>query len=127
MSFLVLLLRHYYIEQSVKNSPFKRNILRAIKVEYTVKSTYVSTNKANIQKVMEELRALGDVGVLYSSNLKEDGCSFEHFSIHKDAEEPNIITKFPAFKTFSTQLKIEGLLTQPQVIKLDMIGKSFDL
>ena len=59
--------------------------MRAVKVEYTVKPEYVSINKANIQKVMDELRALGDVGVLYSSYIKEDDCSFVHFSIHRDA------------------------------------------
>ena len=101
--------------------------MRAVKVEYTVKPGYVSTNKANIQKVMDELRALGDVGVLYSSYVKEDGCSFVHFSIHRDSEEPNIITTLPAFKAFSTQLKEEGLVTQPQAIKLDMVARSFDL
>ena len=30
--------------------------MRAVKVEYTVRPEYVSTNKANIQKVMDELR-----------------------------------------------------------------------
>ena len=101
--------------------------MRAIKVEYTVKPEYVSTNKANIQKVMEELRMLGDVGVLYSAYIKEDGCSFVHFSIHRDSEEPNIITSLTAFKEFSTQLKAEGLVTPPQAIKLDMVAKSFEL
>lgn len=101
--------------------------MKAIKVEYTVKPEYVNTNKANIEKVMQELRALGDVGVLYSSYLKEDGCSFVHFSIHRDHEEPNIITSLAAFKVFSTQLKAEGLVTQPQTVKLDMVAKSFDL
>ena len=101
--------------------------MRAVKVEYTVKPEYVSTNKTNIQKVMDELRALGDVGVLYSSYVKEDGCSFVHFSIHRDSEEPNIITTLASFKAFSAQLKAEGLVTQPLAVKLDMVGKSFDL
>ena len=101
--------------------------MRAVKVEYTVKPEYVSTNKANIEKVMDELRAMGDVGVLYSSYVKEDGCSFVHFSIHRASEEPNIITALPAFKAFSTQLKAEGLVTPPQSVKLEMVGKSFDL
>ena len=101
--------------------------MRAVKVEYTVKPEYVSTNKANIQKVMDELRALGDVGVLYSTYTKEDGCSFVHFSIHRDSDEPNIITSLAAFKTFSAQLKAEGLISPPQAIKLDMVAKSFDL
>ena len=33
--------------------------MRAVKVEYTVKPEYAATNKANIQKVMDELWALG--------------------------------------------------------------------
>ena len=36
--------------------------MRAVKVEYTVKPEYVETNKANIQKVMDELRSLGNTG-----------------------------------------------------------------
>ena|SRR5580765_8183961 len=100
--------------------------MKAIKVEYTVKPEYVSINKANIQKVMDELHGLGDVGVLYSTYIKEDGCSFVHFSIHRNAEEPNIIPSLEAFKAFSTQLKAEGLVTQPQNTKLDMVAKSFD-
>ena len=101
--------------------------MRAVKVEYTVKPEYVNTNKANIQKVMDELRALGDVGILYSSYIKEDGCSFVHFSIHRDPEEPNIITSLASFKAFSAQLKAEGLVTVPQAVKLDMVARSFDL
>ena len=101
--------------------------MRAVKVEYTVKPEYVDTNKSNIMKVMNELRALGNVGVLYSAYVKEDGCSFVHFSIHRDSEEPNIITSLAAFKAFSTQLKNEGLISPPQAIKLEMVAKSFDL
>ena len=58
--------------------------MRAVKVEYTVKPEYVATNKANIQKVMDELRSLGNTGILYSTYVKEDGVSFVHFSIHRD-------------------------------------------
>jgi hypothetical protein len=101
--------------------------MRAVKAEYTIKPDYVSTNKANIQKLMDELQALGDVGVLYSAYVKEDGCSFVHFSIHRDPVEPNIITSLEAFKTFSTQLKAEGLITQPQALQLEMVARSFEL
>jgi hypothetical protein len=101
--------------------------MRAVKVEYTVKPSYVDTNKANIQKVMDELRALGDVGILYSTYVKEDGCSFVHFSIHRDPDAPNIIPTLTAFKAFSTQLKAEGLIADPQSVKLEMVAKSFDL
>ena len=100
--------------------------MRAIKVEYTVKPEYVATNKANIQKVMDELRAMGNTGVLYSTYLKEDGVSFVHFSIHKDEE--NIIPSLSAFKVFSTQLNAEGLVGEaPKALKLEMVAKSFDM
>jgi hypothetical protein len=100
--------------------------MRAVKVEYTVKPEYVTINKANIQKVMDELRALGNTGTLYSAYLKEDGVSFIHFAIY-DSEE-NIIPSLPAFKAFSAQLKAEGLVGDaPHALKMDMVGKSFDL
>lgn len=99
--------------------------MRAVKVEYTVKPEYVATNKANIQKVMEELKSMGDTGTLYSTYIKEDGVSFVHFSIHNSEE--NIIPSLTSFKTFSTQLKAEGLAgAAPQAVKLEMIGSSFD-
>ncbi len=100
--------------------------MRAVKVEYTVKPEYVETNKANIQKVMDELRGLGNTGILYSTYIKEDGVSFVHFSIHKGEE--NIIPSLPAFQVFTTQLKAEGLAgNAPHALKLEMVAKSFDL
>jgi hypothetical protein len=100
--------------------------MRAVKVEYTVKPEYVNTNKANIQKVMDELHSKGDVGILYSTYIKEDGVSFVHFSIHKNEE--NILTTLPTFKAFTEQLKAEGLAGElPKALKLQMVAKSFDL
>ena len=100
--------------------------MRAVKVEYTVKPEYVATNKANIQKVMDELRSLGNTGILYSTYLKEDGVSFVHFSIHRGEE--NIIPSLAAFKVFNIQLKAEGLVGEaPKSLKLEMVAKSFDL
>jgi hypothetical protein len=101
--------------------------MRAVKVEYTVKPEYVTKNKANIQKVMDELRSLGDVGILYSTYIKEDGCSFVHFAIYREPGESNIITSLATFKAFNSQLKAEGLISPPQSAKLTMVGKSFDL
>ena len=98
--------------------------MRAIKVEYQVKPGYAETNKANIRKVMEELHALGDVGVLYSTYVKEDGVSFVHFAIYRTEE--NILPTLASFKDFNAQLKAEGLFTDPQAVKLNMVGKSFD-
>lgn len=100
--------------------------MKAIKVEYTVKPEYVAINKNNIQKVVAELRALGDTGILYSVYVKEDGCSFVHLAIYKNPDEPNLIPTLKTFQAFSKQLKEEGLATAPQSLNLSMVGKSFD-
>lgn len=100
--------------------------MKAVKVEYTVKPEYVETNKANIKKVMYELRALEDTGTLYSTYIKEDGISFVHFSIHSGEE--NIIPTLASFEVLSTQLKAEGLAGEaPKALNLTMVAKSFDL
>ena len=99
--------------------------MRAVKVQYAVKPEYVATNKANIQKVMDELRGMGNTGVLYSTYIKEDGVSFVHFAIYKGEE--NIIPSLSAFKSFTSQLRAEGLTgNPPQSINLEMVAKSFD-
>jgi hypothetical protein len=101
--------------------------MKAIKVEYTVKPEYVDINKANIQKVVDELRELGDVGILYSVYIKDDGCSFVHFAIYRNADEPNLIPTLKSFQAFNKQLKEEGIITAPQSLNLNMVAKSFDL
>ena len=101
--------------------------MNAIKVEYTVRPEYVETNKANIQKVMDELKASGNTGVLYSVYTKDDHCSFVHFAIYKNPDEPNIIPTLKAFQHFSKQLKEEGLAIPPHSLKLDMVAKSFEI
>jgi hypothetical protein len=101
--------------------------MKATKVEYTVKPGYVDANKANIQKVMDELKASGKEGVLYSVYLKDDGVSFVHLAMY-NKEEDNIIPSLTAFKTFSARLKSEGLIGDaPHALKLEMVAKSFDL
>ena len=101
--------------------------MKGVKVEYTVKPEYVSTNKENIQKVTEELRSLGDVGVMYSTWIKEDGCSFVHFAVYRDADQPNLIPTLASFQAFTKQLKEEGLATDIQSVKLSIVEKSFDM
>lgn len=99
--------------------------MKAVKVEYTVKPEYAATNKANIQKVMDELLGMENTGVLYSTYIKEDGVSFVHFAIYKGEE--NIIPSLATFKNFTSQLRAEGLAgTAPQSVNLEMVAKSFD-
>jgi hypothetical protein len=74
---------------------------------------------------MDELRIMSDVGILYSTYIKEDSLSFVRFPIHKNEE--NILTSLPTFKAFSEKLKAEGLAGEtPKALKLQIFSKSFD-
>ena len=100
--------------------------MKATKVEYTVKPEYVTTNKANIQKVMDELKETGNKNIRYTVFTKEDGYSFVHFATYKSPED-NIIPSLKAFQEFSRQLKEEGIVAPPQSVKLDLVSGSFEL
>lgn len=100
--------------------------MRTVKVEYRVRPDYVETNKQNIVNVMKELRGLGDVGVQYSSHVKEDGQSFVHIVMQRDEAAAKVLGGLESFKTFQAQLK-GGLEVPPKAEELKLVEKSFDL
>ncbi len=100
--------------------------MKTVKVEYTVKESYVETNKANIGAVMAELRSLGDVGVKYSVFLKEDGRTFMHMATTRDEEARKVISSLESFKRFREQLQA-GAETNPAQQDLVIVDSSFDL
>ena len=57
----------------------KRGQMKIIRVIYTVRPEFVERNKANINRVMEDLRALGNPNTKYASYLDEDGVTFYAF------------------------------------------------
>jgi hypothetical protein len=50
-------------------------------IRYTVKAEYVAENKANISRVMAELRALGRTDIKYSVFVEDDGKTFNHWPL----------------------------------------------
>jgi len=100
--------------------------MRTIKVEYKVRPDYVETNKQNIKNVMKELRGLGDVGVQYSTHIKDDGQSFVHIVMQRDEAAAKVLGSLDSFKTFQAQLK-GGVEIAPKAEELPLVEKSFDL
>jgi len=101
-------------------------IMKAIKIQYTVRQEFAAKNGENIVRVMEALRQLNNNDIKYSSFLTADQKSFVHFVIVKNDEANNILTGLAAFKTFQAALKDSEPEIPPTVEKLFLIGSSYD-
>jgi hypothetical protein len=98
--------------------------MHAVRVQYTVRPDFVATNEANIRAVMDELRALGEIGVYYSAFRLGDGLSFLHLVVMDDVNKAGIVPGLAAFKDFRTALR-EGLQSPPSDETWTVVGTSF--
>jgi hypothetical protein len=88
--------------------------MKVTRVQYTVRGDFVAENKANIEAVIRELRALGRADVQYAVYLHDDARSFMHL-VHQNATEAEALpTSLGSFKHFQTRLK-ENLEVPPKV------------
>lgn len=101
--------------------------MNAVKVQYTVKESYVETNKANIQKVMADLRESNPPDIKYMAFLLDDGKSFVHFVMRENDEAQKTISELPAFQEFQRQLKESGPEAPPNAVELTFVGSSADV
>ena len=101
--------------------------MNGVKVQYTVKDAFVDTNKANIGRVMADLREINSPDILYSAFLLEDGRSFVHFVLRTDDEAQKIVSDLPSFQEFQRQLKESGPEVPPKAENLTLVGSSRDI
>ena len=101
--------------------------MKIIRVIYTVRESYVEQNKANIRKVMEDLKALGNPNTKYASYLEPDGVTFMHFAQYPDEETAQLLNSIPSFTKFRTELKESLPVAPPKAISMDLIGAGFDI
>ena len=97
--------------------------MHAIRVQYTVREDFVETNASNIRDVMEELRALGDVGLQYSAFRVGDGRTFVHLVLMQDKSKGSIIPNLAAFSKFQAALK-GGVESPPANEAWTVVGSS---
>ena len=98
--------------------------MHAVRVTYTVRPDFAETNAANVRAVMEELAALGDVGVKYSAFRTEDGNRFVHLVILDDPSKGDVVPGLAAFQAFRAALKT-GATSPPQQESWAVVGTSF--
>lgn len=96
-----------------------------IKVQYTVSEAFAKTNRANIERVMRDLREIGNPRVQYSAFVREDGRSFMHFARYPDRETLKVVTDLPTFQDFQAQLKQSEPITPPVVEEFDLVASTF--
>jgi hypothetical protein len=101
--------------------------MKIVKVVYTAKAEFVSTNQHNIQQVMHGLKELNHPGILYHTCLGADGQTFTHTAFFKEEEDQKILLTLRAFKTFEQQLKASGPLVPPKQELLTLVGVSKDI
>lgn len=102
--------------------------MRAIKVQYTVKSNFVEENKRNIRKVMAILTANPIKGMQYSSFTSEENPNtFIHFNMAIDDDTMGKINGLQEFKDFQQALKKSQPIAPPKATKLQLVGSGFIL
>ena len=101
--------------------------MQAVKVQYTVKEDFVPTNKANIQRVMADLREMDLADIKYSAFLLDDGKTFVHFVMRVDDEAQKVLSELPSFQEFQRQLRESGPEAPPQAENLSLVGSSWDI
>jgi hypothetical protein len=101
--------------------------MKIVKVTYTTKAGYAEQNKANIQKVMNDLQAINNPNISYTACIGEDGKTFTHFAFFKTDEDRKVLGDLPSFKSFQEQLKASGPEVPPQQESPSFVGSSTDL
>ena len=101
--------------------------MKAVKVQYKVKREYVSQNKVNIKKVMDKLKSDPIEGMLYSSYTMDDGQTFVHINISKDAETMNKLNDLQEFNEFRKSLKESVPIEPPKSTNLELVEAGFEL
>jgi hypothetical protein len=96
--------------------------MKAIKVEYQVKESYVEQNKGNIKKVMDAMKSQNINSMVYSSYYLGDG-RFMHLNI-TNTENFGELNELQEFKDFQNALKASEPIEKPKATDLELVGIS---
>ena len=102
--------------------------MKAVKVQYTVKTEYVDENKKNIKKVMDVLNANPIKGMQYSSYTDDENPNtFIHINMAKDDETMSKLNDIKEFADFRMALKASQPVSPPKQTTLILVAAGFNL
>jgi quinol monooxygenase YgiN len=86
-------------------------------VTYTVKPEFVSENKTNIQKFLNDFKNLDQETFEYKVYVKEDQVTFLHYSNYSNEEVQHEVLNVPSFKEFQ-RLRDESELNDSHKVEI---------
>ena len=101
--------------------------MKITRVQYTVKPEYVDQNKANINQVMSDLKALNNPNTKYASYIEEDGVTFMHLAMYPDEETAKLLSNLPSFAKFRKELKESQPVSAPKATSMTLAGAAFEI
>ena len=99
--------------------------MKIIKLEYQVKPDFVATNKQNILKVMDALKAKNITHFRYSSYYLGEG-KFMHCNVTYGDDFPEL-NELKEFKYFLAALKASDPVIFPKPIDMEAVGSNMEL
>ncbi len=101
--------------------------MKITRVQYTVKPEYLEHNKANIEKVMQEVRSMNWPDFKYATYLLPDGLSFMHLAMAENEEGNNKLTALESFKKFTSELREKGVVNPPKSEQLSLVASGWEI
>jgi hypothetical protein len=100
--------------------------MKTVWVQYTTTQEFAATNKENIKKVTDELKALNNPGIKYASYVLPDGKTFMHFDHFENEEAHQVLMGLESFKKFQTELMASNLEIEPKWEPLSLVAASYE-
>lgn len=98
--------------------------MKAVRVTYTVKSSFVAANIENIKIFMAEVREIADPGMRYTVFLAEDGKTFSHLSSYSSDESQSKFLALASFRSFQQKRDASGLESAPAIETYSFVDSS---
>jgi hypothetical protein len=101
--------------------------MKIVKVTYTVRPEYVAKNKENVNKFINNVKALNNPGIRYISYLGEDGKTFTHIAIYDGEGSQQAFLALESFLSFQQQRDASGLEAPQHVEMMEVVAASYDI
>jgi hypothetical protein len=110
--------------ETINNKKMKTII---VKVTYTVKPDFSSTNQKNINAFMNDVRKINDPELRYQAYLAQDGKTFVHLASYTSEKAQKKLLELESFKYFQQQRDESGLEVLPAIETLQLVASSHDI
>ena|SRR5215212_9862629 len=98
--------------------------MKIVRVQYTTRPEYATTNQKNIRQIVTELKSFNHPGIKYSAYLLPDGKTFMHFDQFENEEAHQFLQSLEAFKKFAEELWNSKLEAEPTLELLSMVAST---